>query len=325
MMIVLCICGAIISIMLSGFYSGSETGLYCINKLKLHVDADKGNHQAIRVEKNIRNEQSALSTLLVATNLANYLATIAVAYLLANIVELGPGASEIYTTIIVTPIVFVFGETIPKTIFQKDADRLMRLGSSLFTITRLALCLPTYVLVHIASPIVSLSRSSSTRSTNDPRIRVATLLQNAMAEESSTDHVAFVDRVLDLPNIPVHKVMTPRNYVAVVSTQTSKRDMLSVMRKHGYSRYPVFDTRPRNIIGYVDTHSLLANEEWGCAQDHMEPALTINTRDSVATALVRLQTSRKPMAIIVDRKKNLLGIITLKDLLEELTGELHDW
>ena len=326
MMEALCILGILLAVALSGFFSGSETGLYCMNRLRLRLDVDQGSLPAARLDRLVGDEQSALSTLLVGTNLSNYLATVFVAYLLTQSAGLEPGVSEIYTTMIVTPVVFVFGEVVPKNLFQRNADRLMRLGSRLFGLFAILLRLPVMVLNLVSRPILALVCPAGFTRSGDPRRRIALLLQDAIAAEDSPDeHAEFVDRVLLLSSVTLHQVMVPRNRVLAMRADADRAEGLSLIRKHPYSRFPVFDSNPRRIVGYVQADTLLADEQWVHVREHLRRVISIPAHDSVASAIVRLQAARETMAIVVDRGGYLLGLVTLKDLLEELIGELPEW
>ena len=326
MIYLLCIVGAILAVGLSGFYSGSETGLYCLNRLRLKLRADQGDRHARRLAHIVADEHNALTTLLIGTNVSNYLATVAVAYLLTRAAGTGPGRSEIYTTLIVTPAIFVFGELVPKNLFQRHADQLMYLGSAMFRVSVVLCALPAAILGWISKPITALVDPAGLSTSADPRSNIATLLQEAMAGDDAPGRQSeLIDRVLSLPRVALHQVMVPRNRVVSIQAGADLKQFLSLVRKHECSRLPVYEDNPRRIVGYVHVHALLADQEWEQVGDHLRKIVSLDAHESVASAIVKLQTSRETLGAVTDRNGYLLGVVTRKDLLEELTGELHEW
>ena len=314
------------AIALSGFYSGSETGLYSVNRLRLKIEAESGNPSSSRLLRLLQNDRTALNTLLVGTNFSNYLATVFVAYILTNVANIEGRMTELYTTAIVTPIIFVFGEIVPKTLFQRHSDVLMSKGSRMFAWSTFLFAIPVRILSIVSSPLLRLANAQAMSDSVDHRRNVAMMLQDAFAaKEQGESHGELVDRVLNLTELPLHQVMVPRNRVIGVELRTPKQDCLTIIRRNAHSRLLVFDKDPRRVIGFVSTHSILANDNWKNLEHHLQPIPSLAPQQSVATAMMTLQSQGQAIAAIVDRSSRLLGIVTFKDLLEELSGELHDW
>jgi CBS domain containing-hemolysin-like protein len=326
MITILFILATLAAVAFSGFYSGSETGLYSVSRLRMRIDAENGNPAAIRLQRVLQDDRSALSTLLVGTNLANYLATVFVAYILTNEINIDSQVTELYTTAIVTPVVFVFGEVVPKTLFQRHSEILMAKGSRLFAWSMFLFAIPVKALTIVSAPLLRLANTQSASDVVDHRRNVAMMLQDAFATEDHSEvHGELVDRVLNLTELPLHQVMVPRNRVIALELGATRQECLATIRKNAHSRLLIYDKDPRRIVGFVSTHTLLASNEWINLEHHLEPILTLTPRQSVATAMMALQSEGEAIAAIVDRSKRLLGVVTFKDLLEELSGELHDW
>lgn len=326
MSVTLLLVASVICLALSAFHAGAETGMYCLNRLRLRLDAERGDARAKRLTQIIEHEQSALSTLLVGTNVANYFVTIFAAIVVSHVWQIEGGKSELITTAIVTPIVFVFGEVVPKIMFQREADTLMRRGAGAFHVSSMLLRIPVTLLNALSRPVLLLVAPHGRREAADPRRRMALLLQNALAsDEGGLGHLEYIDRVLDLSNVALHEVMVPRNRIASVRADTNRKQCIALARRVPHSRFPVFDKSDRRIEGYVLIDELLADENWTQLRGRLRPIQRLKPHDSVAAAIVRLQSARENLAIVEDRRGNLLGLVTLKDLLEELTGELHAW
>jgi len=324
--IVLCLAGALLGVALSAFYSGSETGLYCIDRLRLRIDAQRGDRRAAGIARLVEDHHNTLSTLLVGNNIANYITTALVAHLLVVATDASASASELYTTAIVTPTLFVFGEVVPKTLYQRHAGAFLRLTAPLLMFTRFVLRLPILAIDLLTRPVVRWIDPAGLSEVPDARSRVVVLLQNALATADTTgDHRAFVNRVLGISQVALHQVMVPRNRVIGIRADATRRDLESLARRHPHSRVLVYERNLRRVIGHVVVHDLLADKDWTHVGERVRRVSELAAHDSVATALVHLQRERQAIAAVVDRSGHLLGLVTRKDLLEELTGELPEW
>ncbi len=324
----ICIFGLLIAggLFLSGFFSGAETGLYHINRLRLHLDSKRSDPRALKLSQVLSDEQGALSVTLIGTNLANYVTTAAVAYLFAEQMGLGETDSELYTVMILTPIVFVFGEVVPKNLFRLHADRLMArsagllgLADRLFRLTGLVWCLDKLAgLINRRGAADPPGGGAST-----PKRRVAMLLQEALAGNPlGEDQSDLIERVCGLSEQRLHSVMVPRNRVVAISAKTDRRSLSRVARRTPHARLPVHDRNPRHITGIVKVDELLRRDDWEHAGELLAPAITLSPHTTVAAAMTHLQHANQEMAIVANQGGQMLGIVTLKDLLAQVVGEV---
>ena len=323
----ICGLGFLATVFLSGFFSGAETGIYCVNRVSLQLKSGRGNRRARLLAGFLADEQSALSMTLIGTNLANYLATAVVAYTFARQLQLSDRQSELYTTLLVAPVIFVFGEVVPKNLFRRGADRLMYSAATGLTVASRLLAPAVWVIRTIARHAAGLISGPAIGDESVlARRRVSIMLREGLIHSGSDhpEHADLVERVLALSATSVHAVMVPRNRVVAIRSTSDRREFLSLVRKTTYLRLPVFDDNPRRIVGWVAVHELLADSSWQNLRDHVKPIAHLNPRDTVAATIVHLQKEKQSMAVVVDRNGLLLGLITIKDLMEEITGELVD-
>lgn len=311
----------------SAFFSGAETGLYCLNRLRLVLgDRDK-DIQAMRLARLLDDEQGTLSVTLVGTNVMNYVTTTAAAYAFANVLHYSEADTEIYTIVILTPIVFIFGEVVPKNLFERYADPLMRRSSWMLTVAD-----RTFRFVGIVAVLKALGRIANRligkdmtlMESNVPKRRVAAMLHDALAEnEHGAERSDLIDRVCALSDTPLHAVMIPRNRVIAVSYTADRKEFMRVVRRTVHARLPVHDTKHRQVLGVVKVDELLADQDWTTVADRMLAPIHVSPHMSVAAAITKLQGARRAMAIVTDRGGRTLGIVTLGDLLREIVGELR--
>ncbi len=314
----------VIAVFLSGVFSGAETGLYCVNRARLKVQAERGNPRALRLEGVLWNNQAALSLTLVGTNLANCAATACFAFLLSVRLGFSEHQAEVYTTLIVALVIFTFGEVVPKNLFQSHPDRLMSVVSRVLRVANVIFFPAVWVLTLLTTRLTGLFGDQA-KGGLDPRRQIALLLREGLASSDHDGaHHEMVDRALTLADTSVHTVMTPRNRVVTIAAAAGRDKLLSLARTKQYSLLPVFKHHPRRIVGIVEVPRLL-DDTWQTVGEQMMPFIRLDPHESVASALIRLQQERARMAVVVDRGGYLLGIVTLKDLLEELVGELSAW
>ncbi|MFH0982876.1 MAG: CNNM domain-containing protein [Planctomycetota bacterium] len=326
-MLLLMIAVFVVAVFFSAVFSGSETGLYCLSPIRLRVRAEQGDRRARRLQRVLRDSQTALSFTLLGTNLMNYLATASFALLMATQLGFSESEAEVYTTVIVTLIVLVFGEVVPKDLFRSHPDRLMLSASFILRVADTLLFPVVWVLTRLTTRlIVIFSAKAGMQVPIEPRKEIARLLREEMMSSDHDEvHHEMVDRALSLAETPVHAVMTPRNRVVTIAAGAGRDKLLGVARARNHSLLPVYDRHPHRVVGLAEVHRLLDDDSWRTVGERMTPCLRLDPHEPVASALVRLQRERARMAVVVDQGGDLLGIVTLKDLLEELVGELTAW
>lgn len=315
-----------IGLFLSGFFSGAETGLYRVNRLRLHLDVQRRDPAGLRLARVLEDEQGALSVALIGTNVMNYVTTTAVAFLFAERLGLGEANTELYTVIIMTPIVFVFGEVVPKNLFQLHTDTLLARSTSLLSLSDRLFRMTgvVWVLKQLANVINRFAGAYAQRDAAfGSKRRVALLLQEALAGQTLGEEQSdLIDRVCQLSETPLHTVMIPRNRVTVIGADTNRRTLVRVARRTGHALLPVYESSRRHIIGLARIDELLQRDDWETVGERLHPAPTLSPHETVATAISRLQRAGRGMAIITDHGGQMLGVVTLKDLLGEVVGEL---
>ena len=328
MTIALLLLGLIIAIVLSGFFSGSETGVYCLDRVRLRVAREKADPAAARLSELVRRPEDLVITTLLGTNLADYLATACVTAALLNAVS--AGMAEVYATAIVTPLILVFGGIIPKDHFRHDSNhtmssisrplmlclRLARLTGIVWSLRKL-----TRVLVHWIDPD-HVRREAELL----PRARIVRLLREGAARRGLTTlQRDLIERVLSLSTVRVRDVMVPRARTAMVALDVPRADFLRVARMAHFSRLPAYHGEQRHVVGVVNVYDVLTDEQQRPIAEHARQPLMIAEGVSVSAALLEMQRAREAMAIVRDHEGRCVGLLTIKDLVEEVVGDLEVW
>lgn len=319
----------VISILLaiSAMFSGAETGIYCVNRLRLRLDVDRGQAAAKRIAGLLSDEPQALAVVLAGTNLANYLTTLAAAWFIARQFNLGGGGLEFATTVMVTPLLFTFGELVPKNLFQREAEYFLYAVSWPLSIAARILAPLVWGILLLASLVLKvIGRPADQAWSLDPRERVVGLLKEALAQsEDAQQHGEFIDRVLRLSKTPIRAVMLPIEQVATLPADADRAAFEVAARRSEHSRFPVYNQQRDRIVGLVTAQNLLGDTSWQRVADKLEPLESLDPETSVAAAILRVRGTGQRMFGVADARGRIQGIVTLKDLMEEIVGELHDW
>lgn len=325
----------VVCIVFSGLYSGAETGVYCVNRLRLSIAAHRRDWGAGVLQGLLLDRPALLSAILLGTNVANYLAPtcLAVLFLQAG----GQGASsleagnraEIYTTLILTPIIFIFGEIVPKNIFQRHADRFMPRLGPLLSITRWCFTLAGLISLQRRISNLVLGRMPSPpaiASVLGSHVEMYELLhENAVEGNLTRMQVSMLERVHRLRRMSVSSVMVPNSKLQMLDSRQRRSQIDAFLRHSTHARMPVYEAERRRVVGVVHVLDIIDAPPATQVSEVMVPIVSVSPKTTVLDALATLQRERRRMAAIVDGSGACIGAVTVKDLVEEIVGELSAW
>jgi CBS domain containing-hemolysin-like protein len=321
-------CIIVLLVILSAFFSGSETGFYRLSRFRLRLGVEQNRPFYATLFRLVRDGQSLVMSILVGNNLVNYLLTSIVTVLLFGRLR-DQGMGVLYTTLLVTPVLFVFGEMIPKILFYHWADYLIPRLTWLLWFTHKAFTLTGAVgaLQWVSDRLSRLFRlGADTAAAVDAtqRHQVSQIIHETR-EEGLLSHVQreMIERLLKIPNVPVQKVMTPFGKAKKVSVQTSRQALLGHLAESSFARQPVC-ALDGTVLGYIAIFEVLGGEQdFADLQGYVRPMIKLEPTHSAIDAINLLCRKREKIALVQSaQSKQPLGIITLTDLVEELTGEL---
>ena len=318
----------VLGLSFSAFFSGAETGLYCVSRFRLQLGVHQQDPSALRLARLLEDPTSAVSATLIGTNLMNYVTTSAVAFLFAEMLGFDEIGTEVYTVVLLTPIVFVLGEVVPKTLFQQHPYRLLRRGAAVLAVTSLAFRMTGLIgLVRALTSAIERRVGSATRVEREatPKRRMTALLREGLVGHvHEDDQSELIDRICRLSETTVQAVMVPKSRICSIAAGTNKQELLRVARRTTFSRLPVFDSDRSHIVGLVDVGRLLCTEDWGTGSDRQQPIDTVSALESVASATALLQRNGERIAVVTASAGILVGIVTLRDLTDEVVGGLAE-
>jgi CBS domain containing-hemolysin-like protein len=312
--------GLLLSTSASFYFSGIETGIYALNRVRLRIRKEDGRRRASRVHALVRRPQILISTILLGNHLANFAASFCSQEVVRRWFSLTE--PELLNTVLLTPFLFVFGEITPKNVFRLRAETLVYRASGPLAVavrifTPLALAMRWLGRVSGALPRTS---PSEDRMLGKDRLEV---LVREVAEDGvlTADQSRMVRNVMRLSARLVDDVKIPLEDADLVEEGFTREELLSASRPNGRTRLPVRLAGGEEFAGIVNVHDLLyrPDDEPG---ELVRPAPRIPGRYGVDRALRRLRAERAPMGLVTGDGERVTGIVTVKDLVEEVSGEL---
>ena len=314
----------IILLSASAFFSSAETALMTSNKLKMRNLADNGNKRAAKVLKVTENTDKMLSAILIGNNIVNLTASSISTALTLKI--FGSKLVGIATGIL-TFLILVFGEITPKNVASKNAEKmaLAYIGVISFLVTLLT---PVIFIVNTVSKfVISIFNKNS-----DDNNAVTEEELRAMVEYSHEEGIIeneekkMIVNVVDFGDTVAGDIMVPRVDMVMVDEKSSYEEILQVFREERYTRIPVYEETPDNVIGILNVKDFLLiedKENFVMKELLREPLYTYEYKKTSALMMDMRKTGAN-IVIVLDEYGITAGLITLEDMLEEIVGEIRD-
>ena len=316
-------------VILSAFFSGSETSLTSASKPRMHNLAKSGKKNAKIFEDLFKDKELLICTILFANNLVNVLASALATKIL---IELTNTDGIFYATIIMTLMILVFGELIPKTLALSKADNyalkispFIRLLVILLYPLTFTLNFIVYILLKIVGVNYSNFKKEEISEKREEELRGAIDLHG---EDSSRDEKNMLKSILDLDEITVGSIMIPRKDIFSLPVKITYNDLLEQLENSPHSRIPIWEKNPENIIGvfhvrrlisYKNSDSKKFNIKSLCQKPWFIPEST-----KLDNQLMEFKKRKEHFSIVVDEYGEFLGIVTLEDIIEEIVGDIDD-
>ncbi len=306
----------------SAILSGSETGLYSISRTRLDAELRAGIGRSRLIELFLRDDARLLITLLLGTALVDQIATTIGLELLAPL-NLPQSAHEIIVAIALTPPLLFFGGVLPKDLFRRRPHTLVGWCAPLLAALSVCvapLAIPLRLFTGALFRAFGLQEHELVRVGG--REAVIELLRERDAE-LSPELEAMARKVLELRSIAIERVMVPWKKVETLRADGDARTTRGQAERSGFSRWPVVESGGA-VVGYVHQLEFLAADERALPREHLRPMLALPPGLSIDRALIRLRKSGQRAAVVGTLARP-IGLVTLKDLLEEISGELYRW
>jgi len=316
----------VLLVVLAAFFAASEAALISISKIRARTMLERGLRRAEDVVLLLEDRNRFLTSVLVANTIVLLAADSLATY---TAIKIGLPDAAVFSTVLMTIILLLFGEIIPKTLATSDAERWsLRLAPAMRTVSWV-LTPVSRAFLFTAELIVKpfgIKHPHQFVTEEDIRTLVDVGAEQRVIEDEERE---MIHSVIEFGDTIVREVMQPRPNIVAVSVDDSPRRALDVVISEGYSKLPVFQESKDDIVGVVHDRELLIGLATGnLAQSSlrtlMRPVVHVPETKKLAELLREMQRDKFSMAIVVDEYGGTAGLVTMEDLLEEIVGEIRD-
>lgn len=310
-----------ILIMLSGFFSATETAFFSMNKIRIKALANDGNRRAKKVLKLSDDMDSLLYTILIGNNLVNIATTAIATVLFVELIGAELGATV--STAVITVVVLMFGEITPKSIAKNVPESFAMLSAGVLAV--FVVCFkPLNALAALWQKLVyKFVKTSDDHGVTEEEL--ITMVEEAQHDgEIDQNESELIRNAIEFDDIEVEDIYTSRVDIVGIEVDDSIEEISKQFEK-GFSRLPVYSDTIDNIIGILNRKDFSSMKKTGQkVTDVMTDPIFVVPSMKISELLRTLQSKKSHMAIILDEFGGTVGIVTLEDILEELVGEIWD-
>jgi len=310
-------------VLLSSFFSASETAYSSLNQIRLKSRAENGDTDAQRVLELSKRYDNLLSTILIGNNIVNITMSSLGTVLFVKLV--GQAAGPAVSTIVITVVVLIFGEITPKSLAKEMPEKFASFSAPILSVL-IALFTPINWLFSAWKKLLSrYFHASEIDVVTDAEL--LTMVGEAENDGELTDRESELIRsAIEFDDVEVEEVLTPRVDVVAVADDCDMEELAEAFAENGYSRLPVYHETIDNIIGVVHEKDYYAALRRGEVQmeELIGPTLYTTGSTQISELLRTLREQHHHLAVVVDEYGGTEGIVTLEDILEELVGEIWD-
>ena len=316
----------VVMVALSAFFSASEMSFSAVNKMRLESMAEddvRGAKLAMRVEEKF---DDALSAILIGNNLVN----IALSSLGSVVAILIAGEEWTWlATAVVTMVVIIFGETVPKIVAKKNASRLVRIFCYPVRFLTIVLKPAILIVVGLINLVMKvLPKEKSELDEEEAHQELQSLIETAEDENViDEDRSELVQAALDFSDVRVSEVMTARVDIAALDADDDWETILEEVENSTFSRLPVYEDSIDNVIGVLYLNKFyrsLTEADRLDIRELLSRPIYVYKTTKLPAALNELRAAKQHLAIVTDEYGGTLGVVTIEDIMEQLVGEIWD-
>jgi CBS domain containing-hemolysin-like protein len=314
-------------IVLSAFFSGSETALISVNKVRIRHLADTGNKNAAILIKLLDSPEQFLTAILIGNNIVNITASV----LAADAALRAFGSSGIaIATGVMTLFILVFSEVFPKTLASRHSESISLLVAK-----------PIRTVIYILNPviwvltefinflIVLLGGKERVRHPFVTEEKIKMMLRVGEKEGTIEKHEReIIHNVFEFSDSKAIDVMTPKEKMVCIEESKTMDTALALINKSGHSRIPVYKQTFDDVVGMIYAKDFLKFRDYELskikAHKILRPILIVKAERKISPLLKELQQKKINISVVVDDNKKVIGLISIEDILEELVGEIFD-
>ncbi len=315
-------------LILSAFFSGSETAFFSLNKIHLKKLEKEDSKSGKRVKKLIAKPRKLLITILLGNTVVNVFASTIATIIALNIKDrYFPDSTELVVTVeivLMTIALLIFGEFTPKLFAYTDPERFSRYGSPVITVIQIILY-PVIVILELINNLFA--REKKSHSSNDVMTTedIRNLIQSKNTDNTlEEDEKQIIDNIFRLPGTEASEIMIPRVDIVAVDIADGMDNLINTINESGHSRIPIYKKNIDDIIGFVYAKDIILQSEKQKIGTLLRKPLIVTENMGVDKLLNFFKKTKVHIAVVVDEYGGTSGLISMEDILEELFGEIMD-
>ena len=316
------IAALVILVILSAFFSATETAFTSLNRIRLKSRADSGNKRAALTLRIAEDYDKLLSTNLIGNNIVNISASTVGTVLFTKLfLDYGP----LVSTVVLTVVILVFGEISPKSMAKENAEAFAMFAAPIMRVLMTVLAPVNYLFAQWKKLLSRIFRKSEEEGITEEEL--ITMVDQAENEGGLDQHEGQLIRsAIEFNDLEVEEILTPRVDIVAAEDTATMDEIAAIFAENGYSRLPIYHDTIDNIIGVIHEKDFHAARYHGQEDVSSIVSNVLYTTGStkISDLLRILQRAKAHMVIVVDEYGGTEGLCTLEDIVEELVGEIWD-
>jgi len=314
-------------LIISAFFSGSETAFFSLTKIQIKKIEKNNNQSSRRILRLLKNPRELLIIILLGNTIVNVAAASTAAYIA---IEIGENYLQQFQSLLIiieifimTILLLIFGEIAPKLLAFSSPEKTARSSSLILEIIKYLLW-PIIKILELISSIFSVNKSK-VEQTDITSEDFKNLIQSKITQHSLEENEKrIITSIFRFSSTDAKNIMTPRVDIAGVDTSEGLQKIKDVIISSGHSKIPIYKTNIDNIIGIIYAKDIILNPKKQSISSLLRPPLFVTENTKIQNLLNKFKKRKIQIAIIVDEYGGTEGLITLEDILEELVGEIRD-
>jgi len=311
-----------VCVLLEGFFSGSEIAVISADRYKLTAAVKNGSKRAVMAMRFVNNPSKFFSTTLLGTNLC--VITGSVITTLFIIKHYGGAYAPL--ALAVWPFILVFGEILPKSVYQHYADSFVVYLAPVLTFFSIIFYPIVWLLSNLTNLILGNDKNklSDVHSISREDLEVMLEVENSSSSDVMPSERTMISRIFDLADKTVENIMTPLVDVVVSHSSVSLSELKSIFEEYEFSKVPIYEGKVFNIVGVINAMDALFCDGKKDVKDLINPVYYVPEEMPLDELLIAMKRRGENIAVAVDEYGAATGIVTMEDLLEEVVGEIQD-
>lgn len=308
-------------ILMSAYFSATETAFSTVNKIRLKTMAEDGNKKAGKVLKLADNYDALLSTILIGNNIVNILASSLSTLLFIDLIA-NQSLATTLSTVVLTVVILIFGEISPKSIAKEMPEKFAMFSAPLISLLMSVFTPLNWVFKQWKKLLKKFFKTEEEVGITEEELIsiIEEAEEDGNFEKSETD---LIRSAIEFNELEVGDIFTPRIDITAIKAESTPDEIREVFKESGYSRLPVYTEDLDNINGILYYKDFFT-KEFDSLENIIKPVIFVTKNRNVNELMNEFQEKKLHLAVVTDEYGSTAGIVTLEDIIEEIVGDIWD-